>query len=162
MRKSIVAVALTLVVVACSSEPKSDAAPPTPAATPVPAPAPVAPAAAAAVPADAAAAPAAAGTVDAKAEADTVFAQRCVMCHGANGLGDGPASAGLNPKPRAYSDAAWQASVTDEHLTKVILEGGAAVGKSAAMPGQADLKAKPEVVKALVAKIRSYVPAASK
>jgi hypothetical protein len=66
------------------------------------------------------------------------------------------AAAALNPKPRAFGDKAWQASVDDNHLAKVIVEGGAAVGKSALMAANADLKDKPDVVKALIAKIRSY------
>lgn len=161
MKKLVVAALLAVISAACSSEPKAEPAPAAPAAAPVAPAAPVEPAAPAApVPTPTAAAPT--GAADPKAEADTIFAQRCVMCHGANGLGDGPAAAALNPKPRAYGDAAWQASVTDEHIAKVILEGGAAVGKSAAMPGQADLKDKPEVLKAIVAKIRAYAPPAAK
>ena len=66
------------------------------------------------------------------------------------------AAAALNPKPRAFGDKAWQASVDDTYLAKIIVEGGAAVGKSALMPPNADLKDKPEVVKGLVAKVRSY------
>lgn len=58
----------------------------------------------------------------------------CVACHGAGGKGDGPAAAALDPKPRDLSDAAIMSTVTDEHLTKVIKEGGAAVGKSVMMP----------------------------
>jgi mono/diheme cytochrome c family protein len=93
---------------------------------------------------------------DPKAEAEAIFNTRCVTCHGASGLGDGAAAAALNPKPRAYSDKAWQAATTDDMIAKAIVEGGAAVGKSALMPPNADLKDKPEVVKALVAKIRSF------
>lgn len=90
----------------------------------------------------------------AKKEAATIFAQRCTTCHGANGKGDGPASAGLTPKPRDFSSADWQKSVTDEHIEKIIKLGGAAVGKSPMMPGNPDLTAKDEVVKALRAHVR--------
>jgi mono/diheme cytochrome c family protein len=72
-------------------------------------------------------------------KAKEVFAQRCVPCHGATGQGDGPASATLDPKPRKYIDTEWQASVTDDYLVKIIKYGGAAVGKSAAMPNNPDL-----------------------
>ena len=41
-------------------------------------------------------------------------------------------------------------------IAKVIVEGGAAIGKSPMMTANPDLKDKPEVVKALVAKIRTY------
>ena len=81
---------------------------------------------------------------------------RCVPCHGATGTGDGAAAAALNPKPRNYTDAAWQASVTDEQLKKTILYGGAAVGKSAVMPSQPDLESKPEVLDGLVKIIRGF------
>jgi cytochrome c553 len=89
-------------------------------------------------------------------EAKTKFETLCATCHGTTGLGDGPAAAALDPKPRSYSDAEWQTSVTDEHIAKVIVEGGAAAGKSPLMPANPDLKDKPEVVKELVKIIRSY------
>lgn len=34
-----------------------------------------------------------------------LFTNQCVMCHGTAGHGDGPAAAGLNPKPRNFSVA---------------------------------------------------------
>ncbi|MCX5745654.1 MAG: c-type cytochrome [Proteobacteria bacterium] len=68
-----------------------------------------------------------------------VFATRCVPCHGSTGNGDGVASATLNPKPRKFNDGAWQTSVTDEYIEKIIKFGGAAVGKSPAMPNNPDL-----------------------
>lgn len=82
--------------------------------------------------------------------------QICATCHGATGGGDGPASAPLDPKPRTFRDRAWQASVTDEHIAKVMVEGGAAVGKSPLMPPHPQLKGKPEVVQELVARIRRF------
>ena len=91
----------------------------------------------------------------AKAEADTVWAQRCSTCHGAGGQGDGAAAAALTPKPRNFTLATWQASVTDEHIAKVIVEGGQAVGLSMMMTANPDLASKPEVVQALVAHVRS-------
>ncbi len=89
-------------------------------------------------------------------EARTAFKQICATCHGENGEGDGPGAAALNPKPRNYTDKAWQASVTDDQITKTILMGGAAVGKSPAMPAQPQFRDKPEVVKALVRIVRSF------
>lgn len=87
-------------------------------------------------------------------EGKEIFSQRCTPCHGARGKGDGPASAALTPKPRNFGDAAWQKSVTDEHIEKIIVGGGAAVGKNASMPSNPDLDGKPDVVKALRAHIR--------
>lgn len=95
---------------------------------------------------------AAASNVDVK----PVFAEKCVPCHGESGKGDGPAAAALNPKPRDYTDKAWQASVTDEQIKKTIVYGGAAVGKSPNMPSAPDLDGKPEVVDGLVKYIRAF------
>ena len=91
----------------------------------------------------------------AKAEADTVWQQRCSTCHGPGGKGDGPAAAALTPKPRDFTSADWQKSVTDEHIEKVIVEGGQAVGLSMLMTANPDLASKPDVVKALRAHVRS-------
>jgi cytochrome c553 len=89
-------------------------------------------------------------------EAQKIFATTCATCHGADGSGNGPAAESLNPKPRNYTDPAWQASVTDDDIKKIILEGGQAVGKSPMMPAQSQLKDKPEVVNELVAIIRGF------
>lgn len=90
----------------------------------------------------------------AKKEAAEIFANRCTPCHGPSGAGDGPASAGLAPKPRDFRDPEWQKSVDDAHIEKAIQYGGAAVGKSAAMPANPDLNEKTEVVASLRALIR--------
>jgi hypothetical protein len=79
-----------------------------------------------------------------------------VVCHGDHGAGDGPGAAAIVPKPRAFADPEWQSSVTDEHIKKIIVEGGAAVGKSPAMPPNPDLKAKDDVVSALVKVVRDF------
>ena len=89
-------------------------------------------------------------------EAKKIFATVCAACHGPSGAGDGPASESLTPRPRNYTDAAWQASVTDDDIKKIILEGGQAVGKSPAMPAQQQLKNQPVVVDELVKLIRSF------
>jgi len=97
----------------------------------------------------------AADAATAQAEAEKIFSERCVTCHGANGAGDGPASAGLVPKPRNFQDTAWQQSVSDEYIEQIVQYGGAAVNKSPAMPANPDLMSKPAVVAALRVKIRS-------
>ena len=89
------------------------------------------------------------------AKGKEIFAQRCVPCHGASGAGDGPASASLNPRPRNFSDPEWQQQVTDEHIEKIIKLGGAAVGKSAAMPSNPDLN-DPNVVAGLRTVVRGF------
>lgn len=129
------AVLVSLLVTGCGG--KKEEAPP-PAADPAPAAAP-------------------ASTGDPVATAKQIFSQRCVPCHGSTGQGDGPASASLNPKPRKYADPAWQASVTDDYIVKIIQFGGAAVGKSAAMPNNPDLN-DPAVLAALKDLIRAFNP----
>jgi mono/diheme cytochrome c family protein len=89
-------------------------------------------------------------------QAQEMFANVCAMCHGPNGMGDGVAAANLNPKPRNYTDPAWQASVTDDQIRQTILQGGQAVGKSPMMPGQPQLKDEPEVLDNLVKIIRGF------
>ena len=89
-------------------------------------------------------------------EARTTFHTICATCHGEDGMGNGPGAAALNPKPRNYTDKAWQASVTDDQIKKIILNGGAAVGKSPAMPAQVQLRNQPEVVDELVRIVRTF------
>lgn len=89
------------------------------------------------------------------ADATALFNSRCAPCHGEHGKGDGPGAVALSPKPRNYSDVAWQGKVTDEDIKKTILYGGAAVGKSPAMPANPDLDGKPEL-DGLVKKVRSF------
>lgn len=89
-------------------------------------------------------------------EARQIFKTVCATCHGEDGTGNTPAGKNLNPPPRNYTDKAWQASVTDDQLKATILGGGAAVGKSPAMPAQPQLKDKPEVVNELVRIIRTF------
>lgn len=87
-------------------------------------------------------------------QADDLWRVLCVSCHGSAGNGDGPAAAAFNPRPRSFQDTAWQQSVTDEHIGAVILNGGAALGKSPLMPANPQLADKPEVVRALVQRVR--------
>ena len=105
-------------------------------------------------------APAASGpvtiTAEARTEATQIFALRCSPCHGPTGAGDGPASAALSPKPRNFHDPAWQSSVTDEHIERIIQHGGSAVGRSPAMPANPDLADRPAVVAALREHVRSF------
>jgi mono/diheme cytochrome c family protein len=158
MHKIFVAAAFALALAACSDQkPAEPAPPPPPPVKPVAPAAPAAPAAAPAAP-GAATPTAAAPAGDPKAEAEQIFTTRCSVCHGASGKGDGAGAAALNPKPRDYTDGAWQKSVTDDTLMKVIVEGGQSIGKSPLMAPSPDLKDKPEVVKALVAKVRSFAP----
>jgi hypothetical protein len=89
-------------------------------------------------------------------EAKAFFDQVCAMCHGPDGTGNGPAAVALNPKPRNYTDPNWQLSVTDDEIRKIIVEGGANLGKSPSMPANADLKNNPAVLNGLVKIIRGF------
>jgi mono/diheme cytochrome c family protein len=96
------------------------------------------------------------GPSPAAQEAKEMFKTVCSVCHGVDGKGDGVAAANLNPKPRNYTDKAWQKSVTDDHIREIILKGGAAMGKSPLMPAQTQLAGKPEVVDELVKIVRAF------
>jgi mono/diheme cytochrome c family protein len=85
-----------------------------------------------------------------------IFSTRCAGCHGPSGKGDGPIAASLTPRPRDYSDAAWQKATTDEALETVIARGGAAVQKSPMMPPSPDLAADPAALAAMVKLVRSF------
>ena len=91
-----------------------------------------------------------------EAEARQIFGSRCTPCHGASGGGDGVAAVALNPRPRNFHVGAWQTSVTDAQIETAIRQGGAAVGKSAAMPSNPDLNDKPAVIAALRTMIRGW------
>jgi mono/diheme cytochrome c family protein len=56
-----------------------------------------------------------------------IYTQRCALCHGPGGHGDGPAAAGLNPKPRNHTDGSYMNARTDEDLLTVIREGKGAM-----------------------------------
>ncbi len=100
--------------------------------------------------------PAVALAPEAVAGADQIYLQRCANCHGPEGYGDGQAAASLNPKPRNFHDKYWQKSVDDARIEKVTVAGGQAIGKSPVMSANPDLQEKPAVLKALVAKVRSF------
>ena len=89
-------------------------------------------------------------------EARKLFNTKCITCHGDHGAGDGPNAATLDPKPRAFGDAKWQDSVSDEQIKKTIVEGGPAVGKSAAMSANPELQDKPDELSALVKIVRDF------
>ena len=62
-----------------------------------------------------------------------LYATNCASCHGPRGGGDGPLSAGLVPKPAKHADGAYMNALSNDHIFKVIKEGGGSVGKSATM-----------------------------
>ncbi|MBV9733490.1 MAG: cytochrome c [Verrucomicrobia bacterium] len=88
-----------------------------------------------------------------QADGQKIFQTRCFVCHGRGGKGDGPSAAGLAEKPQDLTDANWQRSTTDERIRSVIQGGGAAIGKTGAMPPNPDLTQ--EQIQSLVAFVRS-------
>ena len=101
-------------------------------------------------------APPQAVALDPPARAKAIYAERCVVCHGAAGGGDGPAAHGLTPRPRNFSDAAWQGGKADDALAKVIVGGGTGAGLSPLMPPNPDLARSPEVLAAQVKVVRGF------
>jgi mono/diheme cytochrome c family protein len=89
-------------------------------------------------------------------QAQDIYDTVCTMCHGPGGKGDGGGAKMLQKKPRDYTDAAWQASITDDDIKKTIVLGGGGVGKSPEMPAQPQLEKQPEVLDALVKIIRGF------
>lgn len=101
------------------------------------------------------AAPADAVAEEAGSPGDAKYATFCVTCHGPNGDSKVPGAAALNPKPRDFTDAKWQASVDDAHIAKVIKDGGASVGLSPTMAPWGSVLSEDDVT-ALVEKVRSF------
>lgn len=54
---------------------------------------------------------------------EAIYKKHCQMCHGATGMGDGPAGKRMNPKPHNFQDKEKMAAATDEHLFKEITKG---------------------------------------
>ena len=54
---------------------------------------------------------------------EKVVKERCVLCHGEGGKGDGPGGAALNPKPRDWTDHAYLSTRPDDQLIEVIHDG---------------------------------------
>jgi len=84
------------------------------------------------------------------------YKDKCLVCHGVTGEGDGEGSKELDPKPRSFRDREWQRSVTDDKIRNATLKGGPAVGLSEAMPAYPDLEGQDEKLEGLVALIRAF------
>jgi mono/diheme cytochrome c family protein len=82
-----------------------------------------------------------------------LYQQRCTPCHGSDGKANTPTAQALNPKPRDHTDGTYMNQLSNEHLLKVIKQGGAAVGKSPIMPPQTDLNDKQ--IQDIIAFVRS-------
>ena len=86
-------------------------------------------------------------------EAKELYQKSCSNCHGPNGKGDGPASKMLKPPAADFATALKGKS--DADLTKVVKEGGKAVGKSALMPAFGS-KLTDDQIQALIAYVKGF------
>jgi mono/diheme cytochrome c family protein len=89
-----------------------------------------------------------------------VYELYCVMCHGADGRGDGPGAAATNPKPRDFTSGSFYIDANannvageDIDLARVIRESPATFGGSKAMPAYKESLSEAQV-RDLVAFIR--------
>jgi mono/diheme cytochrome c family protein len=73
------------------------------------------------------------GDADAIARGEILYQANCSSCHGNTGEGDGPASAGLDPKPKNLAEN--QPNLSDSYLFWRISEGGLIQPFNSIMPG---------------------------
>jgi mono/diheme cytochrome c family protein len=71
---------------------------------------------------------------------EQVYKQRCALCHGPDGHGNGPGAAALNPKPRNYHDAKYMNSKTDAELLATIHNGKGAMPAWKAVLSETQMK----------------------
>ena len=71
-----------------------------------------------------------------------LYAQRCAMCHGDKGAGDGALAATMpeGQKPRNLTAGGNKYATDDAKFKELLQKGGAGVGLSVLMPAQSDLK----------------------
>lgn len=97
-----------------------------------------------------------AASPDAFDEGARTFQQSCALCHGTTGRLVGGGVQPQTVRPRNLGDPAFQGTVDDVHLRKVIREGGAASGLSPLMPGHTQLSE--AQLDALVRFVRGLAP----
>lgn len=70
------------------------------------------------------------------AHGKTQYEQQCVSCHGPGGNGDGPAAAGLNPKPRNFTQAeGWKNGRRPTAVFKTLTNGLGSMPVFSSLPG---------------------------
>ena len=85
---------------------------------------PATPAAKGAAPAAKGAAPAAVkATPESIANGETIYKRQCQTCHGATGVGDGPASKFLKGKLPNFTEKAAMAKIKDEDIHETVMNG---------------------------------------
>ena len=83
-----------------------------------------------------------------------LYVRNCASCHGPKGGGDGPVGKALVPRPAKFHDGEYMNALSNEHLLKVVKEGGASVGKSPLMASWSGSMTKQEI-RQVVAFVRS-------
>lgn len=84
-----------------------------------------------------------------------LYKKTCTRCHGDTGKGDGPAAKLIkNQSMGDLSSKTEMGKYSDQDLTKMIADGGEAVGKSKLMPAHKD-KMSAGDIKAVVAYIKT-------
>jgi cytochrome c5 len=82
---------------------------------------------------------------------EKIVTDRCVLCHGTSGKGDGPGGAALNPKPRNWTDHTYMGTRTDDQLYDVIFNGKGAMpawGKQGIL--------QPNEIRSAILKVRTF------
>jgi mono/diheme cytochrome c family protein len=86
---------------------------------------------------------------------EKVVKERCELCHGASGKGDGPGGAALNPKPQDWTNHEYMETRTDDQLYESLFN-----GKGLGMPawGKTGILTEAEI-RSVIMKVRSFDPA---
>ncbi len=69
-------------------------------------------------------------TADNIARGRQLYDQNCASCHGAQGLGDGPAAKSLRPPPANLTGLRRMPMISDGYLDWTVAEGGVPVGST--------------------------------
>jgi mono/diheme cytochrome c family protein len=87
-------------------------------------------------------------------DAKAIYAKNCAKCHGDSGAGDGAMGQKLKDKPSDWTKGGGGLKdLDDAKIADSIKKGGAAIGRSKAMPPSSKLS--DDEVKALVAHVKS-------
>ncbi len=89
-----------------------------------------------------------------------VYAQRCAVCHGPDGRGNGPAAPSLIPRPRDFTQGRFKFKSTangqpptDDDLLRIVANGL----RASAMPSWRDVLT-PDEIRAVVAYVKRFSP----
>jgi mono/diheme cytochrome c family protein len=94
---------------------------------------------------------------------ERTYVERCAVCHGRSGKGDGPAAISLNPRPRDFTSGVYKykstpagSPPTDADLVRVVARGL----QASAMPYWDDILGEREIA-AVVEYVKRFAPPAS-